>query len=87
MLWGAPDFDRQTSLNKLLGTGKMSKDNNTTNGVVQRKGEAPELSKLPAREKLPAGLQKIVDDEETLYERLYDGTCVLSRSPVIQIKC
>lgn len=64
----------------------MSKDN-STNGVVERKGDPPELSKLPAREKLPAGLQKIVDDEETLYERLYDGTCVLDSSPVIRIKC
>jgi hypothetical protein len=29
--------------------------------------------KYPGTEKLPPALQKIVDDEETLLEQLYDG--------------
>ena len=63
----------------------MSKDNSTT-GVVQRKGEAPDPSKLPDRGKLPAGLQEIVDNEESLYERVYDGTYVLRCFPFSQLK-
>ena len=29
---------------------------------------------LPAREQLPAELQKLVDDEESLFDQLYDGS-------------
>ncbi|KAI9720254.1 MAG: hypothetical protein M1812_003072 [Candelaria pacifica] len=39
-----------------------------------RKEPRPDFSKLPPREKLPEGLQKMVDDEETLASQIYDGT-------------
>ncbi|MCJ1253765.1 hypothetical protein MMC24_001578 [Lignoscripta atroalba] len=53
----------------------MSKGNNTSTQVVQRivhphDPDAP----LPPREKLPKDLQKIVDDEDSLLDQLYDGT-------------
>ena len=54
----------------------MSKDNSSTT-TTQRKAPPPNVP-LPAREKLPEKLQKIVDDEETLLDQLYDGTYVLT---------
>lgn len=35
-----------------------------------------QFTSLPPREKLPADLQKIVDDEDTLFEQIYDGKFV-----------
>ena len=49
-----------------------NKDSNTT---VQRRAKYSEDDPLP-REKLPESLQKIVDNEESLWEQLYDGTYV-----------
>ena len=44
---------------------------NESKGAVQRRAPLdPNLS----REKLPSDLQKIVDDEETLLDQIYDGT-------------
>ncbi|CAD6565861.1 MAG: hypothetical protein ASARMPREDX12_003671 [Alectoria sarmentosa] len=47
-----------------------NKDSNTT---VQRRVKHSEDDPLP-REKLPESLQKIVDNEESLMEQIYDGT-------------
>ena len=52
----------------------MSRSNDST--VVQRRAE-PSDAPLPPREKLPDELQKIVDDEDSLMDALYDGTYVL----------
>lgn len=48
------------------------KDSDTT---VQRRVKHSEDGPLP-REKLPDSLQKIVDNEDSLMEQIYDGTCV-----------
>lgn len=48
----------------------MSRPNDST--AVQRRPES-KSDPLP-REKLPDELQKLVDDEDTLIESLYDGT-------------
>ena len=47
-----------------------NKDSNTT---VQKRVKHSEDEPLP-REKLPESLQKIVDNEESLMEQIYDGT-------------
>jgi hypothetical protein len=47
----------------------MSGRNNSSEAVQRR---PPLNSNLP-REKLPKDLQKIVDDEETLFDQIYDG--------------
>lgn len=44
-----------------------------TNSVVQRTANRLEPDTLP-REKLPADLQKIVDNDESLLDQVYDGT-------------
>ena len=49
-----------------------NKDSNTT---VQRPTKPSEADPIP-REKLPESLQKIVDNEESLMDQLYDGTYV-----------
>ena len=49
-----------------------NKDSDTT---VQRRVKPSEHDPLP-REKLPESLQKIVDNEESLMDQLYDGTYV-----------
>ena len=49
-----------------------NKDSNTT---IQRRVNHSEDDPLP-REKLPDSLQKIVDNEESLMEQVYDGTYV-----------
>ena len=68
----------------------MSKDNSST-GVLQRKVQPQDSNApLPAREKLPADLQKIVDDEDSLFEQLYDGTyvtCIYSLSMFWKLIC
>lgn len=56
-----------------------NKENNTS---VQRRGKHSEDDPLP-REKLPESLQKIVDNEESLMEQIYDGTYVKDLSPAI----
>ena len=45
--------------------------NNESNDAVRRR---PPLNPDLPREKLPKDLQKIVDDEETLFNQIYDGT-------------
>lgn len=47
----------------------------SSNTAVQRRVEHSEDDPLP-REKLPESLQKIVDNEESLMEQIYDGTYV-----------
>lgn len=49
--------------------------NKNSNTTVQRRAKYSEDDPLP-REKLPESLQKIVDNEESLWEQLYDGTYV-----------
>ena len=39
----------------------------------QRKEPRPDFSQPPPQEKLPKDLQKIVDDEDSLLDDLYDG--------------
>ena len=51
----------------------MSKDNNSS-GVVQRRGPPPDPDVPVPREKLPQELQKLVDNEESLMDQIYDGT-------------
>ena len=36
----------------------------------------PQSNTTSRHEKLPAELQKIVDEDDTLFEQLYDGKCV-----------
>ena len=55
----------------------MSRPNDST--TVPRR-PPPKADPLP-RGKLPDELQKIVDDDDTLMEALYDGTYVLSILP------
>jgi hypothetical protein len=40
----------------------------------ERKSPPPDLGQPPPREKLPAKLQKIVDNEDTLWDEVVDGT-------------
>lgn len=47
--------------------------NKDSNNTVQRRVKHSEDEPLP-REKLPESLQKIVDNEESLMEQIYDGT-------------
>lgn len=56
-------------------TLKTMSNNKETSTSVQRRGKPSEDEPLP-REKLPESLQKIVDNEESLMEQLYDGTYV-----------
>ena len=46
-----------------------------SNATVQRAAKPSDADPLP-REKLPESLQKIVDNEESLMDQLYDGTYV-----------
>ena len=57
-----------------LTSENMSNDKETSTSV-QRRGKPSEDDPLP-REKLPESLQKIVDNEESLMEQIYDGTYV-----------
>lgn len=50
-------------------------NNQDSNATVQRPAKPSEADPLP-REKLPDSLQKIVDNEESLMDQLYDGTYV-----------
>ena len=52
----------------------MSSDKNSDT-LVQRRTKHSDDEPLP-REKLPESLQKIVDNEESLMEQIYDGTYV-----------
>ena len=52
----------------------MSSDKNSDT-LVQRRAKHSDDEPLP-REKLPDSLQKIVDNEESLMEQIYDGTYV-----------
>lgn len=51
----------------------MSKDN-SSDGAVQRRGPPPDPKAPLTRGKLPDELQKLVDNEESLMDQLYDGT-------------
>ena len=55
--------------------------NKEPNSTVQRRVKHSEDDPLP-REKLPESLQKIVDNEESLLEQVYDGTYADSPSPI-----
>ena len=47
----------------------------SNDGSNQRKGSlSSNLDAVVPREKLPARLQKLVDDDETLLDQIYDGT-------------
>ena len=46
--------------------------NKNPNEIVHR-GPKPSTSDTLPREKLPDSLQKMVDDEETFFEQMYDG--------------
>ena len=46
--------------------------NKDSNELVYR-GPKPSTSDTLPREKLPDSLQKMVDDEETFFEQIYDG--------------
>ena len=52
----------------------MSSNKDSSN-TVQRRTKHSEDDPLP-REKLPESLQKIVDNEDSLMDQLYDGTYV-----------
>ena len=52
----------------------MSRDKDSDT-LVQRRTKHSDDEPLP-REKLPESLQKIVDNEESLMEQIYDGTYV-----------
>ena len=47
--------------------------NNESNNVARRRAKPSETDPLP-REKLPESLQKLVDNEESLMDQIYDGT-------------
>ncbi|MCJ1237609.1 hypothetical protein MMC14_005596 [Varicellaria rhodocarpa] len=47
---------------------------NAINEVVQRRGATPDPNTPISREKLPDELQKLVDNEESLMDQIYDGT-------------
>lgn len=49
----------------------MSGDKNSSESV--HRGPKPSTSDTLPRGKLPDSLQKIVDDEETFFEQIYDG--------------
>ena len=52
--------------------------NKDSNDLVHR-GPKPSTSDTLPREKLPDSLQKMVDDEETFFEQIYDGKWVLHK--------
>lgn len=52
----------------------MSKGNDSQ-GLGQSSAQSVETDKpLPPREKLPNELQKLVDDEDSLLDQVYDGS-------------
>ncbi|KAH0555874.1 hypothetical protein GP486_006181 [Trichoglossum hirsutum] len=54
---------------------KKDKDKNPADGIPHiRPEKRPDFSVPPPREKLPDELQRIVDDDDTLLERIYDGS-------------
>ena len=60
----------------------MAKDGNNrieeVDGVpVERQGTRPDFSILPARKQLPKELQDTLNDDEKMWEVLYDGEYVL----------
>ena len=55
----------------------MSKENNS-NGTAHRRGAPPDPEAPIAREKLPDDLQHLVDDDESLMDKIYDGTYVFN---------
>ena len=57
----------------------MSSDK-SSDTLVQRRTKHSDDEPLP-REKLPESLQKIVDNEESLMEQIYDGTYVQCYPP------
>lgn len=56
----------------------MAKDNKSTdevNGVLpERQGARPDFTVPPPRKQLPKELQDTLDNDEKLWEVLYDGT-------------
>lgn len=51
----------------------MSGNDSSSNGSVKRRNKPSDSDPLP-REKLPQDLQKLVDNEESLLDHIYDGT-------------
>lgn len=51
----------------------MSKPNGPR-GSIQTSIYPADTDKLVPREKLPADLQKLVDNDDSLFDQLYDGT-------------
>ena len=59
---------------------KMSKpDKSNSSGSAGGQQPTKELS----RDKLPDALQKIVDDDDSLMDQIYDGRCVLKNCPIV----
>lgn len=46
---------------------------NDSKALAQSAAQSAEVDKPLLREKLPKELQKLVDDEDTLLEQIYDG--------------
>ncbi|KAL9606444.1 MAG: hypothetical protein Q9204_009465 [Flavoplaca sp. TL-2023a] len=51
----------------------MSQDKSSTTSDLRQRSTGLQDASLP-RERLPPELQKIVDNEDTLMEQIYDGT-------------
>ena len=47
---------------------------NSSKGAIQTSVYPADTNKLVPRGKLPTDLQKLVDDDESLLEQIYDGT-------------
>ncbi|KAF2489306.1 hypothetical protein BU16DRAFT_531630 [Lophium mytilinum] len=50
------------------------KDNDTEDIPHERAGARPDYSVQPARKRLPKGLQETLDDDEKLWETVYEGS-------------
>ena len=57
----------------------MTKENEADN-AAKASLYRRDTDKLVPREKLPDELQKLVDDEDSLLEQIYDGTFVLRQT-------
>lgn len=51
----------------------MAENISNNNSNLRQRATGIESASLP-REKLPSDLQKLVDDDESLIDQLYDGT-------------
>ena len=74
----------------MSNTATMAKDSNKkideVDGVpVERQGARPDFSIPPPRKQLPKELQDTLNDEEKLWEVLYDGEYVYLLNPILTI--